>query len=135
MSTTEQRRELSVYEKICAEKCQWCATGDAAQSHSFGDGPLHWVPTKGKVRGGYISCTAPSRDTVIADLAREVNRYERAVEAAPCAPDCESLICNRCRDNAYGNYGCELSHKDCKLYSPMACTCWKAALAAGREED
>jgi hypothetical protein len=74
MSTPEQRRETA-YGKICAEKCQWCAKGSTKITHYVGSPSIH---------DGWVNriCTAPTRDTVIADLAREVDRYERAVEAA-----------------------------------------------------
>lgn len=75
--TPEQRRELSAYEKICAEACKWCAAGtmpciDALNHH------------QGKQVGHsyeYFPCSAPSRDSVISGLVREVERLREAINA------------------------------------------------------
>lgn len=85
--TPEQRRELSAYEKICEEKCsEGCGKGfprviDDAEAHE-----PKWINWHYKVidlRCNYIiPCTAPSRDTTISGLVREVERLREGIQAA-----------------------------------------------------
>jgi hypothetical protein len=58
---------LSTYEKICREKCKWCAKG----YQQFDMGPVHhWVSDDSLTYFGSceVCCTAPTKDDVIESL-------------------------------------------------------------------
>ena len=82
MTTEARRKEPSAYEKICAEKCEGCCKGLV----KFGltpEGPWMHMQQEFHYRNGQVVslpatiCTAPSYDTVISDLAREVEVLSR----------------------------------------------------------
>ena len=52
---------MTTYEKICRERCQWCASAGHAAI------------------GEYRPCTAPTRDDVIEQQAKRIAELERSV--------------------------------------------------------
>ena len=80
MSTEARRKELSVYEKICAEKCEWCAKGfRRLRDHELSPLEPVFVHAEDDAGGKRIPCSAATPIAVIADLAWDVGELRKSI--------------------------------------------------------
>lgn len=71
---------LSTYEKICREKCEWCAS-DVRKLSDYAAGERFHEPAVGGQRDSR-PCTAPTKDEVIEALRSALGVARKAVEDA-----------------------------------------------------